>query len=338
MIPGKAKPLPPSALSEMLLRQSPGCNWLLRPDRVFHAVYGDAARVFGRAAVELEKANFIDLFAEPARASWTGRVERVFSGQTLRAAGRFNGGPAWSITLFPVAAPEGGIPFVGGTAHTMGENDMALRMLQAIETDRAGLFRLLHDRVGQYLSAAGLQLDLLRMDLAESDFPITARTAEIQATLETVMGVVRDLHYQLNPDLAERVGLCAALDRLAGHLRTDFHGNVRVLADSTAQCGPAAAAALYRIAQEAAGDATRRAGCSTIEILLKSMRKGTALEVRDNGQGFDAAESVLQKDGLGLLVMQYHADRAGIELEIDSAPGRGTVVRAVCSSGEKSER
>ncbi len=166
------------------------------------------------------------------------------------------------------------------------------------------------------------------MDLAESDFPITARTAEIQATLETVMGVVRDLHYQLNPDLAERVGLCAALDRLAGHLRTDFHGNVRVLADSTAQCGPAAAAALYRIAQEAAGDATRRAGCSTIEILLKSMRKGTALEVRDNGQGFDAAESVLQKDGLGLLVMQYHADRAGIELQIDSAPGRGTVVRS----------
>ncbi len=323
----------------MLLRQSPGCNWLLGPDRVFHAIYGDAPRVFGRAAVELEKANFTDLFAAPARPAWIGRVERVFTGQTLCAAGRFDErGPAWSITLFPVALPEGGIAFAGGMAHEMAENDLALRMLQGVETDRAALFRLLHDRVGQYLSAAGLQLDLLRMDLADSAFPIAARTAEIQATLEIVMGVVRDLHYQLNPEVAERVGLCAALDRLAGRLRTDFHGNVRVLADSTAQPGPAAAAALYRIAQEAAGSAAGRAGCSAIEILLKSMRRGTALEVRDNGQGFDAAESALQKDGFGLLVMQYHADRAGIELEIDSAPGKGTVVRALSLSAEKSER
>jgi signal transduction histidine kinase len=119
------------------------------------------------------------------------------------------------------------------------------------------------------------------------------------------------------------------LDLLAGHLRADFKGNLRVLADATAQPEPETAAALYSIAQEAAGYAAQRAGCSTIEILLKSLRSGPALEIRDNGPGFDA-DHALQGGGLEFLVMRYFADRAGIELQIESAPDTGNVVRALC--------
>lgn len=319
----------------MLLRQSLGCAWLLRPDRVFHAIYGDAPRVFGRTAAELKKTDFTDLFAPPARPSWIGRVGRVFTGRTVCAPGQLReDAPPSSITLFPVEPPEGGMAFAGGIAHQVAEHDLALRMLRALETDRARLSRFLHDRVGQYLSAAGLQLDLLRMDLAETAFPISQRTAEIQAMLENVLGSVRELNYELNPAVAERVGLRAALDRLAGRLRTDFTGNVRVLADATVQLAPEAASALYRIAQEAAANATRRAGCSAIEILLKSLRGGSALEIRDNGRGFDPAADALRGKGLELLVMQYYAGPAGIELEIESTPDSGTVVQALCRSAQ----
>jgi signal transduction histidine kinase len=324
--------LPAAALCEMLLRQSPGCAWLLKRDGAFQAVYGDATRVFGRAAAELESLQFADLFAPPARPSWIGRLERVFTGETLGAAGRFGEGAAFSIAMFPIHSPDGEIAFAGGMAHEMPEGSLVLRALDALESDRARLPQLLHDRVGQSLSAAGLQLDLLRMDLAESAVPIPQRIGEIQAMLETVMGLVRDVNRELNPALAERVGLRSALDRLAGHLRADFKGNVRVFADATAHPAPEAAAALYRIAQEAAGLAARRAGCSAIEILLKSLRSGTALEIRDNGPGFNAADRAFGGGGLELLVMQHFADRAGFELEIDSAPDKGTVVRALCRS------
>ena len=337
MTPAAAKSVPSAVLCEMLLRQSPGCTWLLRPDLVFHSIYGDAQRVFGRAAPQLEGTNFSDLFEPPLRLSWIRRVDRVFIGQTVSAAARFGQDAlAYSITLFPVQPPQERIAFAGGIAHTMAQHDLILRTLQALETDRARFYRLLHDHVGQYLSAAGLQLDLLRMDLADSAFPIAGRTAEIQATLDTVMGLVRDLNHELNPAVAERMGLRAALDRLAGRLRTDFKGNVRLLADATAQPSPEAAAALYRIAQEAAGNAVRHAGCSLIELLLKSLRNGIALEIRDNGHGFEVPEG-LDGTGLGLLAMRYHADRAGIELEIQSAPGSGTVVRALCRSTGKSD-
>jgi len=332
MIPVTATPLPSAALCEMLLRQNPGCAWLLKRDGAFQAVYGDAPRVFGRAAMELESLNFTDLFAPPARPSWVGRLERVFAGETLGAAGRFGAGAAFSIAMFPIQSPDGPVTFAGGMAHEMPQGDLVLRALEALESDRARLPELLHDRVGQSLSAAGLELDLLRMDLAESAVPIPQRIGDIQAMLETVMGLVRDVNRELNPALAERLGLRSALDRLAGHLRAHFKGNVRVFADATAQPAPQAAAALYRLAQEAAGHAARRAGCSAIEILLKSLRSGTALEIRDNGLGCDAADRAFGSGALELLVMQHIADRAGIELEIDSAPDKGTVVRALCRS------
>jgi signal transduction histidine kinase len=330
MIPAPAKPLPAAALCELLLRQSPGCAWLLKRDGAFQAVYGDATRIFGRAAAELESLNFTDLFAPPARPSWIGRLEHVFTGETLGAAGRFGGGAAFSITMFPIQPPDGEIAFAAGMAHEMPEGDLVLHTLEALESDRARLPQLLHDRVGQSLSAAGLQLDLLRMDLAASALPVPQRIGEIQAMLDTVMGLVRDVNRELNPAVAERTGLRAALDLLAGRLRTDFGGNVRVFADAAAQPPPETAAALYRIAQEAAGHAVRRAGCSAIEILLKSLRSGPALEIRDNGPGLDAADWTFRGGGLELLLMQHFADRAGIELQIESAPDKGTVVRALC--------
>jgi signal transduction histidine kinase len=331
MSPAPAESLPAAALCEMLLRQSPGCAWLLQRDGTFHAVYGGASRIFGRPAAELQTLRFADLFAPPSRPSWTTRLERVFAGETLCAVSRFGeGAPTFAITMFPIQPPDGEIAFAACLAHEMPEGGLVLRMLDALENDRARLPQLLHDRVGQTLSAAGLQLDLLGMDLAEAAIVIPQRIGEIQDLLDTAMGLVRDLNRELNP-VAERLGLRTALDQLAGRLRADFKGKVRVFADATAQPAPEAAAALYRIAQEAANGAARRAGCSAIEILLKSLRSGPALEIRDNGPGFDR-DAALQGGGLELLVMQHFADQAGIELQIDSAPDRGTVVRALCRS------
>lgn len=331
MTPATAKTLPAAALCEMLLRRNPGCAWLLHCDGAFQAVYGDAARVFGRTASELEGLNFTDLFAPPARPAWIGRLERVFRGETAGASGQFGEvSPTFFITLFPVQGPEGEMFLAGGIAHHLREGDILLRTLESLESERARLSEIVHDRFGQSLSAAGLQLDLLRMDLAESGLPIPPRIGEIQAMLETAMELVRDVHRELNPAVAGRIGLRAALDRLAGRLRTDFKGNVRVFADATAQPSPEASAALFRIAQEAAGQAARRVGCSAIEILLKSLRSGPALEIRDNGPACDGAGAAFPAGGLELLAMQHFADRADIELQIDSVPHKGTVVRAFC--------
>jgi two-component system NarL family sensor kinase len=316
-------------LFELLHGQSPGCAWPLKRNRQFHAVDGDALRVFGRAARDLPGSNFADLVAANLRSSWVRRVERVFSGETLNTTAQFSEtAPCCSVTLFPVRASDSEISYAGGIAQELAESGLALRTLRALEADRARLSRLLHDHVGQSLSAAGLQLDLLRLDLAEGASPFSQRIGEIQGMLEGVMDMVRDFSYEWNPTAVERVGLAAALNRLARQLRLEFAGSLRVVADLEVPPPSTAVVAFYRIAQEAARNAVRHSGCSAIEILLKSMPSGPVLEIRDNGRGFDSFSEALRERGLGLWVMQEYADRAGIHLRIDSAEGKGTSVRA----------
>ena len=75
---------------------------------------------------------------------------------------------------------------------------------------------------------------------------------------------------------------------------------------------------MYQIAQEAVENAVQHSSCSAIEIAVKSTRTGTVLEVRDNGRGFDPADLVAGRRGLGLLSMEHYAAQAGLDLSITS--------------------
>jgi signal transduction histidine kinase len=57
---------------------------------------------------------------------------------------------------------------------------------------RSEAARFLHDKVGQSLTAIGLQLDLARMDLASPSEPAAGRLSAAQAMLDTVMADVRE--------------------------------------------------------------------------------------------------------------------------------------------------
>src|ERR1017187_8585006 len=90
---------------------------------------------------------------------------------------------------------------------------LLVSVMHAREQEGARVSRILHDEVGQVLSAIGLQLDLLRMDLHDKAADNTKRILEIQKVLELSVGQVRDLSYELNPAIVERTGLQFALDR-----------------------------------------------------------------------------------------------------------------------------
>src|SRR5438093_7678313 len=110
---------------------------------------------------------------------------------------------------------------------------LALAALENQQSERGKVARLLHDEVAQLISAAGLQLDILRMDLEDKVPAIASRTADIQDLLERVVNRIRDLSYELNPDIVERVGLQPALDLLVGRFRKSFSGSLRLIYDSS---------------------------------------------------------------------------------------------------------
>ena len=203
-----------------------------------------------------------------------------------------------------------------------------LGALKAQEFEHNMMSRFLHDSVGQNLTALGLQLDLIRMDLEASAPAVGERVSEVQRALGEMMEAVREYSYALNPATVERAGLRTALDRLAERSRERFAGAMRLNVDPSLKVEPGLASVMYRIAEEAVENAVQHAGCSAIDISLKTARGGTVLEVRDNGRGFDPDDILGSHRGLGLLSMEHYAAQAGLDLSIVSTRDVGTTVRA----------
>src|SRR5918998_1739834 len=108
---------------------------------------------------------------------------------------------------------------------------MIVSTINAREVESNRVSRLLHDEVGQVLSAVGLHLDVLKLDFKEQIPEIVGRLNEIQKFLDAAVMQVRALSYDLNPAVVERAGLQLALDRLVGRMRSEFNGSIRFLFD-----------------------------------------------------------------------------------------------------------
>ena len=209
---------------------------------------------------------------------------------------------------------------------------MIVSTINAREVESNRVSRLLHDEVGQVLSAVGLQMSVLKLDFQNRVPEIVARIQEIQEVLDRAVEQVRALSYDLDPAVVERAGLQAALDRMAGRFRTQFTGSVRLLFDPAVRVPLETANAWYKIAELALENAVNHSGAKKIEIQVKASAKTMALEIRDNGCGFSILEAKLKPAGLGLLLIEHYATQAPISIDIKATPGKGTVVRSTYNS------
>jgi two-component system sensor histidine kinase UhpB len=203
-------------------------------------------------------------------------------------------------------------------------SQLLLAHLHRRETEAARVSRVLHDDVGQTLSAAGLLLDALRMDFAPQAPGLGERTGEIQAILEEAITHLREVSFELNPNLVERTGLQFALDKLIGRFRLQSKLPIRLLYQSTAPLENRIATAIYRIIERALENAVQHSRASQIEVRVQATPADLLAEVKDNGRGFDA--SAPRGSGLGLMVMEHYAREVGITLSIKTSPGQGTMI------------
>jgi signal transduction histidine kinase len=205
---------------------------------------------------------------------------------------------------------------------------MIVSTINAREVESNRVSRLLHDEVGQVLTAVGLLLDVLKLDFCKQVPDITDRVHEIQKMLDEAVQQVRALSYDLNPSVVERAGLQSALDRLVGRFRGQFAGSVRYLYDSSVRVPLSVGNAWYKIAELALENAIQHSGATRIEVHVRRTQKNVMIEVRDNGNGFSLVQAKLNPQGLGLLLIEHYASLTPIVVDIKSSPGKGTTVRA----------
>ena len=204
---------------------------------------------------------------------------------------------------------------------------LASKVISAQDEERARVARELHDSAAQTLAALNLQLSAAARDSRDPDLAERLSLVRKHAgdVLEEIRAISRDMH----PRVLDDLGLSAALShlgRLMGE-RTDMIVDVESEAVDQ-NLRPAVAATLYRVAQEAVGNAIRHSKGSRVEVRLESSARGLRLVVQDDGAGFDVARAEVERPGMGLFSMQERVALVDGTLQIDAGRGRGTRITA----------
>jgi signal transduction histidine kinase len=197
------------------------------------------------------------------------------------------------------------------------------RELSVLE-ERSRLARDLHDAVSQKLFS-------LRVKAAAAAVLVDRDPARAVQEITSVADLAGQAHAELRavidglapPELAAG-GLAGSVRGYARLAASTYGAEVIVEAGDLPCLDPQWETAVYRIAQEAIGNALRHSGSRQVRVTLGCQPRGVVLEVADAGSGFEPRSP---HAGLGLASMRERADAAGGRLTIASAPGRGTKVR-----------
>jgi PAS domain S-box-containing protein len=201
------------------------------------------------------------------------------------------------------------------------------------ETERKRIAREIHDELGSLLVALKMDLGWLGRRVAERD-ELAQACQRMGRLIDTAVDNVGRIITDLRPSILDHQGLWAALDwqalewRQSSQIRTDF--KLHVAAEVEPPAG-GLAIAVFRIFQEVLSNVARHAQASQVTIRIDVDAPPAPmlyLEVRDNGIG-TTPEVLDDARSYGVMGMRERAAHFGGKIGIDSAPGRGTVVRLV---------
>ncbi|MDR7276468.1 sensor histidine kinase [Catenuloplanes atrovinosus] len=196
--------------------------------------------------------------------------------------------------------------------------------------ERARVAREIHDTLAQGLAGVLTQLDAARCagSVPEPAGGHLDRAAGLaRSTLDDAR---RSLHALRPAPLSG--GLIAALRDTVD----EWTGDTGVDADLRADPPPAGLSragevVLLRALREALANAARHAGASKVVVTLTAMDDAVALDVRDDGRGF--APDGARPGSFGLTGIRERAEAVGGRMEIESAPGAGTVLSVLLPAG-----
>jgi ligand-binding sensor domain-containing protein/signal transduction histidine kinase len=193
--------------------------------------------------------------------------------------------------------------------------------------ERGRIARDLHDTLAQGFAGIAFQLEALAGHLKEAP-------AQAQGHLKMALNMVRHSLAEarrsvmnLRSTALESGDLASALSETARQMMVDQEVNLDIqTSGSPKPLPPKIENDLLRVGQEAITNALKHGHADKICIELDYQPQSVTLRVRDNGLGFDPAQSVARGSHFGLLGMRERAKQMGASLIVQSSPGQGTEI------------
>ncbi|MGE0539265.1 MAG: GAF domain-containing protein [Dehalococcoidia bacterium] len=204
----------------------------------------------------------------------------------------------------------------------------------AVLEERARLARDLHDSVTQSVFSIGMLAQAARMQHTRAPERLAPTLDRISALAQEALIEMRSLLFELQPAALTEQGLASAIERLVTAMRLRGDLAITFTAESDIRLHPDTELALFRIAQESLANVIKHARANEVTISITTPGNRLILNVFDNGVGFDPTTPITAspdgiRGGMGLRSMRERAVKAGIALDIRSAPGTGSTVEAI---------
>lgn len=289
-----------------------------------------ALRLYGYTREEFLKLKHTAITAEPDDSEAT--IQLVLTGRPLRIPLRYH--RRKDRTIFPVEISAStfrfkGRPVVCGIIRDITQSvELEREILTVSEQEQRRLGQDLHDDLCQQLAGIQFLSQTLASDLSARKAAEATQAREIAQMVQHAMTQTRELARGLSPVHFDAEGLADALRELALRTKNVFRIDCRfrcaapvLVRDHTT------AVHLYRLAQEAVGNAVKHGQAQRIDISLTRKTKGLVLKVSDDGVGI--ARDLRKQQGMGLQIMHYRAEVMGGSLTVQRQPQGGTAV--VCT-------
>ncbi|MCH8088634.1 MAG: response regulator [Chloroflexi bacterium] len=215
-----------------------------------------------------------------------------------------------------------------------------LQRFQAIqaarEDEQKKLAGELHDETMSDLAGLAVDISLLRRDI-HPQAGVETELGRVREKIRDIDARLREIVEGIYPSVLTDLGLVSAvkshLDRLTS--RPVSNPNPIQITFSArgfenGRLSEVIEIALYRIVQQAVGNAIAHGEPSSLIVELAWERSEVLASVADDGKGFDpgAATSTHRNGHFGLETLKYRTEGLGGTLQIDSARGKGTTIRS----------
>ncbi|WP_406382615.1 sensor histidine kinase [Streptomyces sp. NBC_01618] len=289
---------------------------------------------------------FLQLHLLPRRGGLVSVVATAVAAITAFSA--HQGTFAAATAIGPALGAAVAVAVVWGYQALYRESEQRRRLIEELTTTRADLAaaqhtagvlaererlaREIHDTLAQGLSS--IQLLLRAAERALPARPEAAGRYIDQARQTSVdnLAEARRFVAALTPPALEGTTLAGALERLCATTSTQHPLTARFhLTGEPVPLPTAHEVALLRIAQSALSNTVRHARATTAEVTLSYLDDAVALDVVDDGTGFDPTRLPAPDPatgGFGLAAMRARTHALGGTLSIESAPGRGSALAA----------
>jgi signal transduction histidine kinase len=189
--------------------------------------------------------------------------------------------------------------------------------------ERGRLAREIHDTLAQGFISIVTHLEAAEGSLPNGSGQARHHLEQARRTARENLVEARNLVAALRPEILEGSSLSGALGRLAERWskETDVPATVSITGGER-PLTQESQVALLRAAQEALSNTRKHARAQRVEITLSYMEDLVALDVQDDGEGFDPGGVAVGADGgFGLRAMRERVEALGGSLLVESEQG-----------------